>query len=213
MNEKRIRPWVAMSFALLAVSTWLSQGRLFRQEVHADTALTRGLPSQIGKWRQVSENEVSAAEIRGLETRDIIKRTYTDGNSYIELVVAYIAQSNRKSAHAQEACLRGSGALVGSLERRNLRDSPVHATIISIDNGQGRSWVYYWYKIGDQYTSDYLKSSFKMFLGGLVGGKSHGASLIRLLTPSRKGEPETAIHLRLEDFTRSLLPELGSRLP
>jgi EpsI family protein len=213
MREKRLRIWVGLAFAVMAASAALSHTALFRQVVHGDTDLTRGLPATLGQWNLVAESEVSANEIRGLETKDVIKRTYTDGSHYVELVVAYIAHSNRKSAHAQEACLRGSGALVGSLERRNLKNSPVHATIISIDLGDNRSWVYYWYKIGNRYTSDYLKSSFMMFLGGLVGKQTQGASLIRLLTPTRKGEPEANIHMRLESFTQALLPELERRLP
>ena len=213
MNAGRQRLWTGIALAVLAASAWVSNGALFRQVVHADTDLARGIPSELGAWRAVQEAQASASEIRGLETKDIVKRTYTDGSHSVELVVAYIAQSNRKSAHAQEACLRGSGAMVGSVDRINLNALPVRATVISIESGNSRSWVYYWYKIGNTYTSDYLKSSLMMFMGGLVGKKTHGASLIRLLTPSPLGESEAEAQQRIDDFTRLLLPELEARLP
>jgi EpsI family protein len=213
MNAGKARLWTVLTVAVLALSAWASNSSLFRQVVHSETDLARNIPATLGDWREVDESPASASEIRGLETRDIIKRRYSNGSQVMELVVAYIAQSNRKSAHAQEACLRGSGALVGSVTRRNLKNLPVYATVISIDNGNNRSWVYYWYKIGTTYTSDYLKSSLMMFMGGLVGKKTHGASLVRLLTPTEKGEPEALVQERIEDFTRVLLPELEKTLP
>jgi EpsI family protein len=213
MNPNALKIWSGLTALILVLSAWTSNSALFSQATHIDSDVTRNISSQLGVWHEVQSSEVSASEIRGLETRDIIKRTYFNGSRTIELVVAYIAKSNRKSAHAQEACLRGSGAMVGSVNRRNLKANPVYATVISIDNGTNQSWVYYWYKIGNTYTSDYLKSSFMMFMGGLVGKKTHGASLIRLLTPTVKGEPEADVQMRIEDFTRELLPELEKNLP
>ncbi len=213
MKPRALKIWSGLTAGMLALSAWTSNSALFSQATHVDSDLTRNISSHLGAWHEMQSSEVTASEIRGLETRDIIKRTYFNGSRSIELVVAYIAKSNRKSAHAQEACLRGSGAMVGSVNRRNLKTNPVYATIISIDNGMNQAWVYYWYKIGKTYTSDYLKSSFMMFLGGLVGKKTHGAALVRLLTPTIKGEPEAAVQMRMEDFTRELLPELEKNLP
>ncbi len=213
MKPGQLKIWTGLTLALLALSTWLSNGVLFKQVVHTDSNLAQLIPSTLGPWKEIQSSPATASEIRGLETRDIIKRTYSNGAQYIELVVAYIAQSNRKSAHAQEACLRGSGALVGSVNRVHLHNLPIDAKAISIDNGSNRSFVYYWYKIGTVYTADYLKSSFQMFFGGLVGKKTHGASLIRLLTPTNKSETEATIQERIEDFSRFLLPELEKNLP
>jgi EpsI family protein len=206
-----IATWLAL--ALLAACAALSNTRLFRQEVQGTTDLTRGISANLGEWSLIGESPASASEVRGLETRDVIKRTYTNGQDVIELVVAYIAHSSRKSAHAQEACLRGSGALVGRIESRQLEKSPVLAKSISIDLQDRRQQVYYWYKIGGSYTANYLSSSLKMFFGGLMGSKNHGATLIRLLTPVKKGENQSAVDERLEAFTARLLPELERCLP
>jgi EpsI family protein len=213
MREARRPLWTAAALAALAVSAWLSNTSLFRQATQGDTDLTRRIPVHIGNWEMVDESAVSESEVRGLETRDVIKRTYFNGSHYMELVVAYIAHSSRKSAHAQEACLRGSGALVGSIEERRMRNSPVSAKLISMDFQDRRHWVCYWYKIGGDYTSAYLKSSLLMFLGGLTGKKSRGASLIRILTPERQGENRESVLVRIEDFTRLLIPQLEKALP
>lgn len=202
-----------IALALLAATATLSNSILFRQDVQGNTDNTRHISPVLGPWVQVEDIGPSLGEIHGLETSDIIKRVYANGPNSIELVVAYISHSSRKSAHAQEACLRGSGAQVGSIESRQLAHSPVLVKSISLVNNGRREQVYYWYKIDHTYTAAYLSSSLKMFLGRLVGDASHGASLIRLLTPVSNGESSTAANQRLEDFTTYLLPELERTVP
>jgi EpsI family protein len=213
MTARRQRNWTLAALVLLGASAFVSNTLLFQQVVQGKTDLTRGISTRIGSWELVDDAKASASEIQGLETVDIIKRTYYNGQDYMELVVAYIAHSSRKSAHAQEACLRGSGALVGSIEDLRMTQSPVLAKMISIDVRNRRQWVCYWYKIGGTYTAQYLKSSLLMFVGGLTGQKSQGASLIRLLTPERSGESRKQVEARMEDFTHYLIPELERTLP
>ncbi len=203
--------WAALG--LLAASAVLSNTVLFRQVVQGRTELTRGISQRIGEWELVDEHVATASEVQGLETSDIIERTYSNGRNYMELVVAYIAHSSRKSAHAQEACLRGSGAMVGSIADVTWEAGRVQAKLISMDIRSHRQWVCYWYKIGDTYTANYLTSSLRMFLGGLAGQKSQGASLIRLLSPESPGESQAQVEARMQDFTRALLPELRKNLP
>jgi EpsI family protein len=211
VNRRTLLTGIALS--LLGVTGVLCNGVLFRQEVQGHTDLTKNIPTRIGAWEMVNEAAATASEIRGLETEDIIKRTYSNGSEYMELVVAYISHSSRKSAHAQEACLRGAGALVGSIGDFRMSHSPVDAKLISIDIRDRREWVCYWYKIGHLHTAQYLRSSLVMFLGGLVGHKTQGASLVRLLTPEKRGESREHIQERMEDFTGFLLPELEKTLP
>lgn len=213
MNTRQRKLWIWSAILLLGISAWFSNTKLFEQAVQGQTDLTRLIPTQLGSWQMVQEAKASESEIRGLETVDILKRNYFNGTDYMELVVAYIAHSSRKSAHAQEACLRGSGALVGSISDFQLQRSPVRAKLISIDIQSHRQWVAYWYKIGNTYTAQYLKSSLMMFVGGLSGQKQAGASLIRLLTPESNGETQEKIQARMEDFTQYLLPELQKTLP
>jgi EpsI family protein len=213
MQAKRVPAATAAALVVLALSAWLTQAKLFKQTVQGNTNLTRQIPAQLGAWTAVEESPASANEIRGLETSDIIKRTYVKGGYTIQLVVAYIAQSSRKSAHAQEACLRGAGAMVGSVEMVQLRDSPVQAKALSLDLHDHREWVYYWYKMGSHHTAEYLMSSLKMFLGGLGGGKPQGTTLIRLLTHEVRGEKREEISQRIEDFTVFLVPALEKALP
>ena len=204
---------IPISLALLTAGAVLSNTVLFRQVVQGNTDLTRHLPDSFGPWHAIENLQPSPEEFQGLETRDIIKRIYSDGSNQVELVVAYIAVSSRKSAHAQESCLRGSGAQVGTIFTKRLSTAPVTATVIEINSANQTSWVYYWYKMGNEHTSDYLKSSFKMFLGGLGKKGSQGTSLVRLLTPSYRGENTTEIHGRLESFAALVAPELDKRLP
>lgn len=211
--NRRALVLLAAAFGLMAMTAWFSNTVWFRQVIHSDTQLTRNLPSVIGAWRLVEEAAPTESEYRGLETRDIVKRTYSDGRSMVELVLAHIAHSSRKSAHAQESCLRGSGALVGNIYRKKLAGAPVDATVISIDSRNRKSLVNYWYKIGDIYTSDYFRSSLLMFMGGMVGRQSQGASLIRLLSPVASGETEASVQARLENFTEALVPALELTLP
>jgi hypothetical protein len=100
------RAATAAALLALAAGACVSNLSLFRQDLQGTTDLTRLLPMRMGAWTAIGDSPATESEIRGLETRDVIKRTYSDGRDVVELVVAYIAHSNRKSAHAQEACLR-----------------------------------------------------------------------------------------------------------
>lgn len=213
MIAGRQRAWIGAALALLAASAALSNTLLFRQTVQGNTDLTRNISHQIGVWQLVDEQAATPSEVKGLETRDIIKRTYSDGRNYMELVVAYIAHSSRKSAHAQEACLRGAGAMVGTIGAVSWDGGRVGGKLISIDLRESRQWVCYWYKIGNTYTADYLSSSLRMFMGGLIGDKHQGAALVRILTPEMRGESRPQIEARMQDFTHFLLPELERHLP
>lgn len=213
MTPGRQRALLGAALCMLAASAALSNTVLFRQALQGRTELTRGISPRIGAWHLVDEQTATASEVQGLETRDIIKRTYSDGRSYIELVVAYIAHSSRKSAHAQEACLRGAGAQVGAIETVRWDGGRVAGKLLSIDLRDSRQWVCYWYKIGNTYTADYLSSSLRMFLGGLLGNKPKGAALVRILTPENRGETRAQIEQRMQDFTHFLLPELEKNLP
>lgn len=213
MASKRPSAWIWAALALLAASAVLSNTVLFQQVVQGRTEMAKHIPARIGEWELIDEHAASPSEVQGLETSDIIKRTYGNGRHYMELVVAYIAHSSRKSAHAQEACLRGSGAMVGSIGNVSWEGGRVNAKLISMDIRDRRQWVCYWYKIGDLHTADYLSSSLRMFLGGLAGRKSQGASLVRILTPEAKGESQSQVQARMQDFTHALLPELQKNLP
>jgi EpsI family protein len=209
----RLALLLGIALPVMTVTAVLSNTVWFRQDIASDTRLTRNIPPSLGPWRLVEETGPSEDEIRGLETRDVIKRTYSDGRNLVELVVAHIATSSRKSAHAQESCLRGSGALVGSIYHRQPPGTPVDATVISIESRNRKSLVYYWYKIGPTYTSAYFRSSLLMFLGGLVGRESKGASLVRILSPLSPGETQESAQGRLDGFTGALLPALEATLP
>ena len=214
MTGARQRMGIAAALLILAASAGLSNTLLFRQSVQGETDLARGISGQLGPWHMVDEEPATPSEIRGLETRDIIKRTYSDGRDRMELVVAYIAQSSRKSAHAQEACLRGAGAMVGAISNVEWEGGRLRGKLISIDMGKRRDWVCYWYKIGNTYSAGYLSSSLRMFLGGLrLGQRAKGGSLIRILTPERTGEPSGQIQARMQTFVHHLLPELEKHLP
>jgi EpsI family protein len=201
------------ALVLLAASAWVSNALLFKQVIQGQTQKTRAIPAHLGQWTTIEESEVSASEIRGLETQDMIRRIYSDGNHSIELVVAYIAHSSRKSAHAQEACLRGSGAEVGRIETVALENPRLQGKLINLQYHQRRQWVLYFYKIGNLYTSDYLLSSWLMFFGGITGHQHTGASLVRFLTPAIEGESREMALARMQDFAQSLLPDLDKRLP
>ena len=213
MNKRPLGLTLAL-FGLLIFAAFLSNTVLFSQGIKGQTDFTKLISEQLGPWRIMDHGIPSDQEYRGLETRDVIKRTYSDGEHLIELVVAYIPESNRKSAHAQESCLRGSGALVGSIQRKNLPRIAVDATVISIEHGQSKAWVYYWFKFGSEHSSAYLKANFKMLLAGLKGGKAPtGASLIRLHALQTRGEPGEKVQRRLDEFAAVLVPELNLRLP
>lgn len=201
------------ALAILAGSAVITQAFLFKQVIQGHSDFTRNLSPQLGAWRSIRDMPISQTEIIGLETQDIKRSVYSDGMHSIELVVAYIAHSTRKSAHAQEACLRGAGALVSHLETVKFQDPAISGKLINLQFQNQKHWVLYFYKIGPHYTADYLRSSWLMFFGGLTGQEQKGSALIRLLTPEKPGESQETIQERLRQFSALLIPELEAKLP
>ncbi len=208
---KRFFPWAAL--IALGLSALLTQAILFKQVVQGHTDLTRQLPEQLGDWVTVQTFSPSPQEIRGLETQDMIRRVYSNGRLSVELVVAYIAHSSRKSAHAQEACLRGAGALVSQIDDIHFETPAISGKRIHLQFQNHKQWVLYFYKIGDLYTADYLWSSWLMFFGGLAGKEQKGTALIRLTTPEYPGESLVVATERLRQFSELIIPTLQATLP
>lgn len=208
---KRLFPWAAL--LALALSAALTQAFLFKQAIQGHSDFTQHLPEQLGPWTAVQTISPSAQEIRGLETEDMIRRVYSDGRQSVELVVAYIAHSSRKSAHAQEACLRGAGALVSQIDDIRFESPAISGKRIHLQFQNHKQWVLYFYKIGDLYTADYLWSSWLMFFGGLTGQEQKGTALIRLLTPEYPNENPAVVTERLRQFSLLLIPALQTALP
>lgn len=199
--------------AALALTAFAGYFFLFRQTIQASTHFTLMISPQLGPWTALREGKVSAGEIRGLETSDVIRRHYRRGPSVIEAVIAHIPISNRKSAHAQEACLRGSGAMVSRLEKVSFPELPLKATHIEMDYAGRKVTVLYWYKFGHDHTSDYIRSIALMSLSALKGDGPRGSTLIRLLTPRGENETPDQALARLREFSRPLIGELNDKLP
>ena len=213
-SPKTFKVSVAIALIFLALSAILTHKFLFKQTISEASSLTQNIPKQIGRWTSMYSSKPSQGEINGLETTDILKRNYFDGVTPIEVVVAYIAKSTRKSAHAQEACLRGSGSEVSNITIKRMDKIDVTSTRIEMEFRDRKFLVNYWYKSGNLYTSKYLESSLIMFWNGLFGGESKGTALVRLSLPipahSKSVNETQAI---LEEFTSYLIPELERYLP
>ena len=135
-------------------------------------------PMQIGEWNSkdlpVEEN---VYEI--LETRNLILREYSRGDSKVYLYIIY-SQDNRKVSHPPEVCLEGSGITVVKTQKIHLElagAKQIVANKLTVEKAGINNLIVYWYKAGEYYFDNYLKQQMRVALATLQFKRTSGAMI------------------------------------
>lgn len=192
----------------LAVVGIISIGLYFRQLKESGSVKASNIPIEIGKWKGEDvplEEKVYAI----LETKNVIVRKYTEPDG--TQVVLYIACSdiNRRVSHPPEVCYTGGGDMILDKEIVDMADFKVNSFVSSKDNI--KSLVYYWYKAGDRFTTNYVSQQVNAVLNQLKGNKSTIA-LVRVSTQMMNYDKEKAGRV-LQEFSAQIIPLVRKYLP
>ncbi len=166
-------------------------------------------PKAFGEW---TSNEVQFTErdYKILETRNLFMRDYKDKKGdVINLYVVY-SQDNRKVAHPPELCLMGGGMDITNKAPFQLAEN-IKATRLTLERGDLRQLVVYWFKSGQLNTSDYVKQQFKVALG-MTFGKSTSGALIRITAQIKNENEKAAIDL-IKRFAAEIEPLIEKYAP
>jgi EpsI family protein len=195
-----------------AVISWFLY---FKQAVENDTVDINHFPKTIGTWTQLTW-PITKDEFAILETKNAFVRLYTNSvdKSQIYLYLVY-SQTNRKVAHPPEICYTGSGLTIMEdvhdtipVQYKNLT---IQANRLRMTKGNLTQIAYYWFKVGDQFTSNYWKQQILIAFDTLLG-KHPSSALVRVSADVVNNDiNKTAANIK--NFTNLITPDLFLYLP
>ncbi len=198
---------------LTIASGIVSWNMYFREYSQSDTVNIHIFPMQIGEWH-AKEIPISEEDYAILETKNAFVRQYTDnkGNE-VYLYIVY-SQHNRKVSHPPELCYSGEGNLVIDKSIVTLptgQNKNIKAVRLFMEQGKLQHIAYYWFKIGDSFTTNYWKQQALIALKTILG-QSSSSALIRISTIIHDNKVKKAEE-DVRNFSKQLIPLLKKYLP
>lgn len=205
--------FIILLFIASAAISWQLYFKVYSQK---DDTSIHSFPQTITGWN-AEELPITEQEKAILETDNVFTRRYTSAQGEeIYLFIVY-SQNNRKVSHPPEVCYAGSGATIVnnvhdsfSADSSALKDIKVNR--VTVEQGRERQIFFYWFKVGDAFTTNYWKQQGLIALKSFLGQPSSSA-LIRISISARKEEDDANATQKLKDFGRMILPYLQKHLP
>ena len=208
--------FISILFLISGILSWHLYFKEYRQ---ADTVEISKFPKTFKGWNS-QELPLTEEEYAILETRNVVSRKYTDSNNNgIYLLLVY-SQHNRKVSHPPEVCYMGSGVSIVenaydmiSVGSRKF-DSPkfnIHANCLLLEAKGAKEFTFYWFKVGNTFTSNYWKQQMLIAVKTILG-QSHSSALIRI-SANVENNNEAQTITQIKNFTRLITPDLLKYLP
>ena len=203
---------ICVTLVATAVISW---GLYFKQAVEKDTVDINSFPKTIGTWTSVDMN-ITKDEFAILETNNAFMRQYTNSvdKSQVYLYLVY-SQTNRKVAHPPEICYTGSGLTITEdvhdtipVQYKNLT---IQVNRLHLSKGNFAQISYYWFKVGDDFTSNYWKQQMLIAFYTLLG-KHHSSALVRVSADIKNADVNKTAQ-SIKDFVNLVLPDIFKYLP
>jgi len=211
-NKSNQAALICLTLAATAVISWML---FFKQAVEKDTVDINHFPTAIGTWSSVDLN-ITKDEFEILETKNAFVRLYTNSvdKTKIYLYLVY-SQTNRKVAHPPEICYTGSGLTIMEdvhdtipVQYKNLT---IQANRLCLSKGNFSQIAYYWFKVGDHFTSNYWKQQILIAFDTLLG--RHPSSALVRVSADVVGNDINKTAMNIKKFTNLITPELFVYLP
>lgn len=199
---------------LISLSCVISWKVYFKTYQQVDTVNIHKFPTQISDWSS-KDLIITEKEYTILETRNVFVREYK--NSKLEKVHLFIvySQNNRKVSHPPEICYVGGGISVLGNTRDYLIEegsrNVVQTNKLLLEQGVTQQVAFYWFKVGNTFTSNYWKQQFLIVLKTLLGQPSSSA-LIRI-SATIEGHDQPKTESIIKDFSAKVVPLLRTYLP
>jgi EpsI family protein len=199
---------------LLVLSMAVSWRLFFQEYNQQDTANIHQFPKTLAGWT-AEELPISNDDYADLETRNAFIRKYKGpAGENIYLFIVY-SQNNRKVSHPPEICYTGSGATIVSNVSAAVQINPflpaIRANRLLVEQKGTQQILYYWFKVGNTFTSNYLEQqiliAWKTFLG-----QPASSALIRISADVQDEDAQKACK-EVEQFIRLIRSDLIKYLP
>ncbi len=203
---------VCVTLMIAAVISWYL---FFKEAGQEDSIDVTQFPKVIGTWEGV-DLPISKDDLAILETNNVFVRRYTNSvdKSQVFLYIVY-SRHNRKVSHPPEICYTGNGMTVNEKVHDPVRIDYKNLTIdtnrLHLTKGDFDHLSYYWFKIGDQFTSNYWKQQALIALNTILG-KNSSSALIRVSADiSQKDIQKT--QRQIKAFINLVAPEIFAYFP
>ena len=150
-----------------------------------------------------------------LETRNVVSRKYVNSEKKNIYLLLVYSQHNRKISHPPEVCYMGSGVTIVDnshdaiqIDSENLK---IHANRLLLELKGAKQFTFYWFKVGDTFTSNYWKQQMLIAVKTILG-QPHSSALIRISTDVQGNNESQAIS-QVKNFTRLMINDVLKYLP
>lgn len=203
---------ICVTLIVTAIISWFLY---FKQAVEKDTVDINQFPRTIGTWTS-ADLPITKDEFAILETNNAFVRLYTNSidNSKVYLYLVY-SQTNRKVAHPPEICYTGSGFSIVEDVRDTIpvqyKNLVINANRLYMNKGNFTQIAYYWFKVGDQFTSNYWKQQILIAFYTILG-RHPSSALIRVSAYVPANHINKTI-ISIKYFINLIAPDLFTYLP
>ena len=215
--QELLQPQFIVTILLLGASATIAQTVNFREQIPIAKSFSQ-FPLRFGQWSGQLQS-MDQAFIEELDLSDYIIGNYHNGSgSAVNFYTAYYdSQRKGESIHSPSSCLPSGGwefHQAGRTEISLTNDPilwiPVNRAVMS--NSGRKQLSYYWFPMRGRVLTNIWQMKWYNFWDALTRQRTDGA-LVRLITPINSNETIADADLRLQAFTRDLVPVLNDFLP
>ncbi len=197
-------------FILAGIVSWSLHFQVYQQK---DTVDINQFPKTIGNWTS-EEMKITDEEFAILETRNAFARKYrTPQGQEIYLFIVY-SQNNRKVSHPPEICYLGGGVTILDSKHDSFvwdeKAAAIKVNRLLLEMGDAKQFSFYWFKVGDSFTSNYWKQQGLIALKTLLG-KPASSALVRISATVKTTEEGTIADIK--EFSKTITPLILTYLP
>ncbi|MBL8191371.1 MAG: EpsI family protein [Acidobacteria bacterium] len=205
--------WLMVAFLLLtAASTYYLMHSANREQPPSRMTFAE-FPIELDAWRQIEAQTLDNRTQRELGADDYLSRTYSNGQSYAYLFIAFHnSQRHRQTFHSPQNCIPGSGWTMGAYRLHHL-NANAEANEYMIEKDGVRMLALYWYQGRGKLIAGEYRARLDTIKDAMWLGRTDGA-LVRVIVPMGKGDgAEDVARSAALEFSEKLLPLLPRYIP
>lgn len=149
-----------------------------------------------------------------IKTTSVLHRRYTASNhNHINLYIIY-SEFNPKAVYPPEISYPEEEISILDKGKESIKiDDSVKLKVnwLLLDDGQSQEMVYYWFKVGNVYTTSYWKQQVLIAFNNMIGNRK-GSALIQVSTDIFDSHQENAKKI-IDNFAGLITPLLSEYLP
>jgi len=186
----------AVLILILLISGAISMQLFMRERTAHDALNINKFPKVIDGWVG-TDLPITEKEYDILETRNLISREYINSSGEKLYLFVIYSETNRSVFHPPEVCLMGSGVTMvdKKIEIEKADKCSFSTNKLSIEKNGHKEIMFYSYKAGNIYTSNFYLQQAYLALQQIFGKQIPGAT-IRVSMATSKDEKSTVDTLK-----------------